>query len=394
MLIAAALFAVANPGEAARAANKASSDSVELSAGPGAFKPTAGQWSALTVEPAQGQVFRAEFTTEGKISVNDDYSTPVFSPYAGRTLKILAKPGDRVEKGQPLFVLEATDTVQGLNDFVAAGSALNTARSKLRLAEIVEKRANDLYAGRAVPLKDWQQAQADLAGAQNDARSSETAFGAARNKLTILGLSDAAITAFLEKRQIDSATSIAAPITGTVVQRKLGPGQYISAGATDPAFVIGDLSTVWLTAFVRETDATKLQPDQDATFTVLAVSDQVFHVRMNYVASAFDPVTRRLLVRGTVDNKNGILRPEMFASVKLYAETDGAPSPSVPLRALIYEGDSARLWVARDDRSLELRQVRIGFTNGDRVQVLDGLRIGEQVVVQGSLFIDRAANGS
>lgn len=374
----------------------ATNNVVSSGAAAGSFKPTAAQWSALTVEPVQGQVFRAEFTTEGKIAINDDTSTPVFSPYAGRTLRILAKPGDRVETGQPLFVLEATDTVQGLNDFVTASSTLNTARSKLKLAEIVEKRAKDLYAGQAVPLKDWQQAQADLAGAQNDARSGETGFEAARNKLRILGLSDAAITTFLEKRQINPDTTIAAPISGTVVQRKLGPGQYISAGATDPAFVIGDLSTVWLTAFVRETDAAKLLPDQGATFTVLAIPNRVFHVRIDYVASSFDPVNRRLLVRGTVDNKDGALRPEMFASVRLYAGTGStaAASPSVPLRALIYEGDAARLWVARDDRTLELRQVRLGLTNGDRAQVIDGLRIGENVVVQGSLFIDRAANGS
>ncbi|WP_249446058.1 hypothetical protein, partial [Acinetobacter baumannii] len=90
-------------------------------------------------------------------------------------MKLLAKPSDVVERGQPLFVVEATDTVQALNDFVVALSALNTTRSKLKLAEIVEKRANDLYAGKAVPLKDWQQSQADLTAAQNDMRSAETA---------------------------------------------------------------------------------------------------------------------------------------------------------------------------------------------------------------------------
>lgn len=358
------------------------------------FQPTASQWAALTTEPVEGRRFRSEFTTEGKIAVNDDSSTPVFSPYAGRVTRIAAKSGDRVEKGQALFVVEATDTVQGLNDYVTANGAFNTARSKLKLAEIVEKRANDLYAGKAVPLKDWQQAQADLAGAQNDMRSTETAVEAAHNRLRILGLSDAAIASFLDSRQINPDTTIASPIAGTVVQRKLGPGQYLSSGATDPAFVIGDLSTVWLTAFVRETDAAKLHLGQDATFAVLAVSNRVFQARINYIASAFDPVTRRLLIRATVENKDGLLRPEMFSSVTLYSETDSAPSPTVPLRAVIYEGETARLWVARDDKSLELRQVRLGLTNGDRIQVLDGLRIGERVVAQGSLFIDRAASGS
>ena len=151
------------------------------------YVPTAAEWASLTVEPVSERAFRAEHVTEGKIAVNEESSTPIFSPYAGRMTKLLVKPSDMVERGQPLFIIEATDTVQGLNDFVAALGALNTARSKLNLAQIVEKRANDLYAGKAVPLKDWQQSQADLTTAQNDLRSAETALEAAHNRLRILG---------------------------------------------------------------------------------------------------------------------------------------------------------------------------------------------------------------
>src|SRR5690348_13736882 len=121
---------------------------------PSRFVPSPAQWQSLSVEAVAERTFRAEHITEGKIAVNEDSSTPIFSPYAGRVIKLLVKPSDRVERGQPLFVLEATDTVQGLNDFVTALSTLDTARSKLGLAQIVEKRQNDLYQGKAVPLKD------------------------------------------------------------------------------------------------------------------------------------------------------------------------------------------------------------------------------------------------
>ena len=208
------------------------------------YVPTAAEWASLSVEPVSERVFRAEHATEGKIAVNEESSTPIFSPYAGRVTKLLVKPSDVVERGQPLFIIEATDTVQGLNDFVAAMSALNTARSKLNLAQIVEKRANDLYAGKAVPLKDWQQSQADLTTAQNDMRSAETALEAAHNRLRILGRSEEQIAAFQQTRQMSADTPIYSPIAGTVVQRKIGPGQFISSGATDPVFVIGNLSTV------------------------------------------------------------------------------------------------------------------------------------------------------
>jgi membrane fusion protein, heavy metal efflux system len=357
------------------------------------YVPSAAEWASLSVEPVSEREFRAEHVTEGKIAVNEDSSTPIFSPYAGRVTKLLVKPSDKVERGQPLFVVEATDTVQGLNDFIAALSAVNKARSTLNLAQIVEKRANDLYAGKAVPLKDWQQSQADLTTAQNDMRSSETALEAAHNRLRILGRSEEQISAFQQTRQMSADTPIYSPIGGTVIQRKVGPGQFISTGASDPVFVIGDLSTVWLTAFVRETEASGVAVGQEITFSLLALPDSVFKARIDYVSAAIDPPTRRLLVRATIDNKDGLFKPEMFANVTIYAGGDH-PSVGVPKQALIYEGDRVRLWVVHDDKSIELRQIETGLTNGDLVEARGNLKPGEKIVTRGSLFIDRAASGS
>jgi cobalt-zinc-cadmium efflux system membrane fusion protein len=357
------------------------------------YVPTAAEWASLTVEPVTERVFRAEHVTEGKIAVNEESSTPIFSPYAGRVTKLLVKPSDTVEKGQALFIVEATDTVQGLNDFVAALSALNSARSKLNLAQIVEHRANDLYEGKAVPLKDWQQSQSDLVQAQNDMRSAETALEAARNRLRILGRSEEQIATFERTRQISADTPIYSPIAGTVVQRKVGPGQFINSGASDPVFVIGDLSTVWLLAFVRETEATGVAVGQEMAFSLLAMPDRQFKARIDYVAAAIDPTTRRLLVRATIDNKDGMLKPEMFANVTIYSGGD-SPGVGVPKQALIYEGDHVRLWVAHDDKSIELREIQTGLSNDDLVEVKTNLNPGEKVVTKGSLFIDRAATGS
>src|SRR5450755_965780 len=265
------------------------------------YTPTPAEWASLTIETVTERTFRAETVTEGKVAVDEDRSTPVFSPYAGRVTKLLVRPGDSVTQGQPLFVIEAADTVQAQNDFIAAMTGLNKAKSALDLAQLQDKRAKDLFEGKAVPLKDYQQTQATLIQAQNDLRSAQTALEAARNKLRILGLSDEAISAFQEKGRINPETTIFAPIAGTVVQRKIGPGQYVNAGASDPVFVIGDLSTVWLTAFVRETEASAVTAGQEMTFSLLALPGHTFTARINYVAAAIDPATRRLMVRATVD---------------------------------------------------------------------------------------------
>ena len=381
-------------------ANRLFVQRAKSSESPGASKATASRfvpseavWASLSVEPVSERIFRAERITEGKIAVNEDSSTPIFSPYAGRVTKLLVKPSDTVERGQPLFIVEATDTVQALNDFVTALSGLNTARSKLNLAQIVEKRQDDLYAGKAVPLKDWQQAQMDLTTAQNDLRSAETAVEAAHNRLRIFGRSEEQISAFQRTRQISADTPIYSPIGGTVVQRKIGPGQFIGSGASDPVFVIGDLSTVWLTAFVRESEAADVRVGQEIEFTVLALPGRTFKANIDYVSAAIDPSSRRLLVRATINNKEGLFKPEMFANATIYGGADHT-SVGVPKQALIYEGDRVRLWVARDDKSIELREIETGLTNGDLVEVRSNLKAGEKVITKGSLFIDRAASGT
>ncbi|MGY4594073.1 cobalt-zinc-cadmium efflux system membrane fusion protein [Bradyrhizobium sp. GM22.5] len=357
------------------------------------FTPTPSEWATLTIEPVKAKTFRAEYVTEGKVAVDEDRSTPVFSPYAGRVTKLLAKPGEVLKQGQPLFTIEAADTVQAQNDFIAAMSSQNKAKSAIDLADIQFKRAKDLYEGHAIPLKDYQQAEATQVQALNDMRSSATALEAARNKLRILGFTDETIKAFQDKGVINPEVTIYSPIAGTVVQRKIGPGQYVNSGASDPVFVVGDLSTVWLTAFVRESDAAAVCIGQDISVNVMALPGRSLTAKVNYVAAAIDPNTRRLLVRATIDNKDGLLKPEMFANVTIYSSGDRA-APAVPKQALIYEADKVRLWVAREDKSVELREIKIGLINGNLVEVTSNLKPGEQVVTKGSLFIDRAASGS
>lgn len=358
------------------------------------YRPTDSEWASIATEPVTEQSFHSERVTEGKIAVDDDLATPIFSPYAGRVIKILARPGDAVAKGQPLFVVEATDAVQAQNDYITAVAGVSKAQSSLSLAQIEERRSRSLYDTKAISQREWQQAQVALTAAQNDLRSAEIALDAVRNRLRILGRSDEEITSFQEHAKISPETPIVSPIAGTVVQRKVGPGQYVVTGATDPAFIIGDLSKVWLTAYVRETDAAQVEVGQDMSFTVLAFPDRVFSATIDYVSTALDPTIRRLLVRATVDNPKDLLKPEMFASVSIL--TGGHTlSPAVPRGAVIHESNTARVWIAHhdtaDNNTIELRYVKTGLVSGDLVQILDGLSPGEMVVTKGSLFIDRTA---
>lgn len=357
----------------------------------GAFRPSEMQWSSLRLVPVRQVTFRDERATDGKIASNEDTTTPVFSPYSGRITRLVAKPGDVVERGAPLYAIEASEFVQGQNDLVTAVASLEKAKSRLLLAETVEKRQKELLAIRGGALKDLEQAQSDLVQAQGDLRSAEISLAAARNRLRILGRSDQEIAAAEKLDRISPETLVSAPIGGTVIQRKVGPGQYINVGATDPVFTVGNLETVWLIANVRESDAPRMKVGAPVEVTVLAYPGRVFNARLAYVAPALDPNTRRLSVRAEIANPGRELLPEMFASFKIVTGADQL-APAVPQEAVVYEGAQARVWVARpEQKAVVARQIEVGLTANGLVEVRKGLDVGEIVVASGTLFIDRAA---
>src|SRR5258708_32583227 len=114
---------------------------------------------------------------------------------------------------------------------------------------------------------------------------------------------------------IDPATPIYAPIAGTIVQRKVGPGQYVGSGASDPVFIIGDLSRVWVMAYVRESESPMVRVGQAVAFTVVGNPKRIFPASLTYVASAFGPGTRRAAVRGVIYIPCELFRTDMFATV-------------------------------------------------------------------------------
>lgn len=357
----------------------------------GTFHPSETQWAGLRFAPVEAASFRDERATDGKIGINEDTTTPVFSPYSGRVTRLIAKPGDYVERGAPLFAIEANEFVQGQNDLVSAVAGVEKARSKLALAQNFEKRQKELLSIRGGSLKDLEQAQSDLVAAQGDLRSAEIALAAVRNRLRILGRTDAEIDALEKTDRIGAETIVSAPIAGTVIQRKVGLGQYINAGATDPVFNIGDLSKVWLVANVRESDAPKMKVGAPVEVSVLAHPGRTFNAKLAYVAPALDPNTRRLPVRAEIVNTDRELMPEMFASFRIVT---GEPTTSaaVPQEAVVYEGANARVWVTRpQDKSVAARAIEVGQTSNGMVEVKKGLAVGENVVTSGTLFIDRAA---
>ncbi|KQP40658.1 hemolysin secretion protein D [Methylobacterium sp. Leaf104] len=391
LLVALILFAAGFlwlPGTFAGASTSSTPAAVTAApSSPGDFVLSADQLAAIDTETVEQRLFYEEITTEGKIGVDEYQATPVFSPYPGRVIAIFARTGEQVQKGERLFSIQANEMVQAQNDYLAALNVLAKARSQLGYAQAAEKRLHDLYDSRVTTLRELQSAQNDLNTASNDARTAEVGLEAVRNRLRILGLRDDEV-ANLQKGSINPETAINAPLKGTIIQRKIGPGQYVGTGGSDPSYIIGDLSKVWLIAQLREPDAAKVDLGDRLKFRVLAYPDKTFEGRINFIGSSVDPATRRITVRADIDNSQNLLKPEMYATVRVINERETL-SQSVPRAAVVLEGSKASVWVLKADNSVENRRVKPGIIDGAKIEILEGLATGERVISRGSLFIDR-----
>lgn len=367
----------------------------QKTAEPGTFRPTKTQWAELGVAPVKSMRFTPTVFADGQIAADKDLTEPVFSPYSGRVLKVSAQLGEHVKQGAPLCAIDGTELVTGTDKLLAARATLHTARSQLKLAEMVAQRMHALYLAKGIALKDWQTSQTALIAAQDRLSAAQVAAATAKQQLSILGATRQQI-ARLERASPSQADPIAwvrAPRAGTVLSRQVNPDETIvSASASKPLFTIGDLSTLWLIAEVRESDAGRVRRGEPVTVSVLAYPGRIFTARLSWIAPSIDPKTHRLPVRADIANPDGVLKPGMFARFRIVTGP-AVTAPAVPANAVVHSGTKERVWVVAPDNSLHVSEIRTGLIRRGMVEVLHGVRPGERVLTSGSLFIDHAAGG-
>jgi cobalt-zinc-cadmium efflux system membrane fusion protein len=346
---------------------------------------------SLRIAPIGQREFRDERIAEGQIAVNEDRTTPVFAPNTGRVVRVLGRLGDIVVAGQPLFEIETADLVQATNDLLGALDGVSRAQTALQLSTRNEQRQKDLFEARAASRRDWEQAQAEAANAAADLRVAETQLSAARDRLRILGRDADQVATIEQTRRVEATIQVTAPIGGVIAQRRVGPGQWLTAGGNEPAFTIADLSTMWLVAAVREMDAPLIRVGHAVEVSVNALPGRSFNAKVSSVGASLDPATRRLPVRAEVEDPEGLLKAGMFARFQIVLG-DAVAAPSVPSAAIIHRGAETGVWVALPGRErFSYRKIEVGRRSGDFWEVTAGLAAGEEIVTGGALFIDRAA---
>ena len=351
-------------------------------------RTTVDQMHQLSIEPVELHLFRTQKPAIGQIAFNEDLSTVVVTPFSGRVTRLIAKIGDEVKRGDALFEIDSPEVVQAQTDLIAAVQVVQKAKSQLALAKRVLDRQTSLLVGRATSQREVDQANADHAAAESDVATAEGALNAARNRLrVIIGRDPTEVERVERERIVNPLITVNAPIDGTVIARKVGPGQYVRSDAGDQLYSIANLSMMWLKANVPEVDIPLVRVGQELEVRVTAFPDRVFKARVTAIGAASDAATRRVVVRSEIPNPDGALRAEMFASFKI-ATGDGEHAPAVPVETVIWDGAQAIVWVEREPMQFERRKVKVALEQDGRLQIRDGLKPGELVVARGAIFID------
>jgi len=338
---------------------------------------TPAQASRIHVATVTIQAYRPVVQTTGTVAFNGDRSTQVLAPVSGPITRILVNPGSVVPRGAALATVTSPD-------FAAATAAYRKAQAAYLNAQRIADLDAQLFKNDAIARRELEQAQTDAAGAAADR-------DAAIEQMRALGVDEESISALRENRAgAPTQAVIRAPISGTVVEKLVNPGQLIQAGST-PCFTIADLSTVWVMANVFESDMSSVAAGQTATVTTGALPTPITG-QVTYVGALVDPASKAAAVRIVAPNPRGVLKRDMLVNVAIRAN-EGRNGLLIPVSAIMRDDQNLPfVYLARPDNRYARRQVTIGSRIGDQYEAASGLAAGDRIVVDGALFLQFAGS--
>jgi cobalt-zinc-cadmium efflux system membrane fusion protein len=346
-------------------ASPATESSARLSSDTLRFDLNAPQLTFLRIEPVQAFSVPLAEPFNARVAYDDNRTARVFSPVAGRVVRIVAEAGQRVKAGDPLLWIDAPDYAEAVADVTKADA-------DLRNKQAVFDRAQLVYEAQGISRKDLQEAEADWRAADAEAQR-------ARARLQNLGTPNAAAGGRFVLR---------APIDGSVSERKVNAGSEVQTDADDPLFVITDPSHLWVLVDLPERQLGSMQVGQAIAIQVDAYPDETFPGTVVVVGGALDAVTRRVQVLCAVENPEPYkLLPEMFARVTPAAATQQT-LPRVPNAAVFTQGLYSYLFVETAPGMLQRRRVTPDRQGTQYTWIRDGLQAGERIVTTGALLLN------
>jgi cobalt-zinc-cadmium efflux system membrane fusion protein len=345
-------------------------------------QPASATASNVTMTAAQRQhihlytvaptTFSKTIETTGVVDFDNDQATSVLAPFSGPVARLLVSPGDKVKKGQALAIVDSPDFAAAISTY---RKALVSAENARRLADMDK----DLVQHDGVAPREEQQAQTDAANAEADRDS-------ALQALASLDVDPQVIKDIQTGRPVSRIEgTIRAPIAGTVVEKLITPGQLLQAGTT-PCFTVADLSRVWVMAQVSGSELASVSVGDPAE-VVTGIASKNFPGTVTNISALVNPDTRAVLARIVVDNPGDFLKKQMYVSVRIHSRQQST-GLLVPVSAILRDDENLPfVYAIQHDGSFARRHVTLGYRTGDHYDIADGLKAGDQVVVDGGIFV-------
>lgn len=377
VVVASALSACGRSSSPSSQASAASPPTASTDTAPTAryFTVPADQLAHLQLADARTTMWEKTVRTTGTVDWDNDHTTQAITQVSGPIARLVVDTGTRVKEGDPLLYVASSDITTAISTY-------RKAKNRSDLAQRILTRSRDLLAHKAISQRDLESAEADY----NDA---STDLQAALQTLKIFGVEQKGIDeAEQQNVAIRPELVMRAPIAGTIVQKMVLPGQFIQAGTT-AAFVISNTSTVWVQGHIYDKDLTSVHvgdkvDERNSSFP------QTFHGTIAYIGDLLDPATRTTSVRIVTQNEASLLKKDLFVDVVIHDKTTHDVLV-VPTASILFDDENLPfVYVQVEQGKFGQRLVKLGSQQGDETQIVDGLKPGERVVSQGSVFLQFA----
>jgi len=308
----------------------------------------------------------------GTVEPNAYKQVTVTPLVAGRVTRVVAELGDQVRRGQTLAQIFSPELADAQTKYLSAKAELDAHEREL-------DRTMKLVAIGAASQQELERLHAEhaakLAGVQS-----------LRSRLVLLGMPASAIDALAPGKEVEATTSIPAPIAGVITERGANVG--VNVDTATKLFTVVDLSTVWVVGALYEKDFSRVRVGSAASVTTSAYPSLKLAGRVSYIDPQVSPDTRTARVRVEVPNPRQELRLGMYADIEIQTAA-GAQAVMIPRSAVQNVGDHQVVYVANRSEPGKFveREVLLGQSSGDHVEVVSGVKPGDQIASKGSFFI-------
>ncbi|MBA2655682.1 MAG: efflux RND transporter periplasmic adaptor subunit [Tatlockia sp.] len=316
----------------------------------------------IKVQPAFEQLVISPFTLPAIVEADPARLVKVLPPLLGRIIKINKRLGDPVQAGEILFTLDSADLAQAMSD-------LNRAKAALTFAQENLNRQQRLSLANISARHDLQQAR-------NEFEQTTSELQRASSRLQALNINKADVDAHV--------LTVRSPISGRVIDMNAAVGGYWN-DLNASIMTVADLSRVFVSASAQEKDIKHLFVGQDVD-VILDAYSQHLRSKVRFIGALLNPDTRTLTVRMSFDNKQGLLKPNMFGKASFL----GQPRKRIllPLTTVIQRGFDSIVFVEVAPWQFEARLIDLGSQINNKVEVLSGLKVGESVVIKGGIILN------